>query len=82
MSDTSNPALSQPEAFGKRLRQLAVGTLFALVLLIPKILQVRRNPRGNNQAFRKQVMITAKFAGQLKGDDRSHTVTEEGKWLI
>ena len=46
MSDTSNPALSQPEAFGKRLRQLAVGTLFALVLLIPKILQVRRNPRS------------------------------------
>ena len=46
MSDTSNPALSQPEGLGKKLRQLAVGTLFALVLIIPKILQVRRNPRS------------------------------------
>jgi len=46
MSDTSNPALSQPEGLGKRLRQLAVGALFALVLLIPKILDVRRNPRS------------------------------------
>ncbi len=32
--------------FGKRLRQLAVGVLFALVLLIPKTLHVRRNPRS------------------------------------
>ena len=46
MSDTSNPALSQPEGLGKRLHQLAVGALFALVLLIPKILDVRRNPRS------------------------------------
>jgi len=46
MSDTANPALSQPEGLGKRLRQLAVGALFALVLLIPKILDVRRNPRS------------------------------------
>jgi len=46
MSDTSNQALSQPEGLGKRLRQLAVGALFALVLLIPKILDVRRNPRS------------------------------------
>src|ERR1700674_3593858 len=46
MSDTSNPSLSQPEVFGKRLRQLAVGALFALVLLIPRILHVRRNPRS------------------------------------
>jgi hypothetical protein len=46
MSATSNPSLSQPEGFGKRLRQLAVGTLFALVLIIPKILHVRRNPRS------------------------------------
>jgi hypothetical protein len=45
MSATANPSLSQPERFGKRLRQLAVGTLFALVLLIPKMLHVRRNPR-------------------------------------
>jgi hypothetical protein len=46
MSTTSNPALSQPEGFGKRLRQLAVAALFALVLLIPKILHLRRNPRS------------------------------------
>ena len=46
MNATSNPALSQPEGFGKRLRHLAVGVLFALVLLIPKILRVRRNPRS------------------------------------
>ncbi len=46
MSAASNPALSQPEGFGKRLRHLAVGALFALVLLIPKILHVRRNPRS------------------------------------
>ena len=46
MSATANPSLSQPERFGKRLRQLAVGTLFALVLLIPKMLHVRRNPRS------------------------------------
>jgi hypothetical protein len=46
MSHMSNPALAQPEGFGKRLRQLAVGALFALVLLIPKILHVRRNPRS------------------------------------
>jgi len=37
MSAASNPVLSQPEGFGKRLRHLAVGALFALVLLIPKI---------------------------------------------
>jgi len=46
MSATSNPSLSQPEDLGKRLRQLAVGALFALVLLIPQILHVRRNPRS------------------------------------
>src|ERR1700730_10491248 len=46
MSVTANPSLAQPEGFGKRLRQLAVGTLFALVLLIPKMLRVRRNPRS------------------------------------
>jgi hypothetical protein len=46
MSTTSNPALSQPESIGKRFLHLAVGALFALVLLIPKILQVRRSPRS------------------------------------
>src|SRR5260370_42148276 len=46
MSATATPSLPQPEGFGKRVRQLVVGTLFALVLLIPKILHVRRNPRS------------------------------------
>jgi hypothetical protein len=46
MTVVSNPALSQPEGFGKRLRHLAVETLFALVLFIPRILHVRRNPRS------------------------------------
>ena len=46
MNATSNPAISQPEGFGQRLRHLAIGTLFALALLIPKILHVRRNPRS------------------------------------
>jgi hypothetical protein len=46
MSTTSNPALAQPESFGKKFRHLAIGVLFATVLLIPKILRVRRNPRS------------------------------------
>ena len=46
MSGVSNPAISQPDSFGKRLRRFAVGTLFALVLLVPKILHARRNPRS------------------------------------
>lgn len=46
MSTGSNAALSHPESLGKKFRQLAVGTLFALVLLIPKILHMRRNPRS------------------------------------
>jgi hypothetical protein len=46
MSVASSPALSQPESLGKKLRHLAVGALFAMVLLIPKILHARRNPRS------------------------------------
>lgn len=46
MSTGPNAALSQPESLGKKFRQLAVGTLFAMVLLIPRILHVRRNPRS------------------------------------
>jgi len=46
MSAASSPAIAQPESFGGRLRHIAVGTLFALVLLIPKILHARRNPRS------------------------------------
>ena len=46
MTAASNPAISQPESFGKRLRHFVVGVLFALVLLIPKILHARRNSRS------------------------------------
>src|SRR5258708_36041799 len=46
MSTGTNPPLSHPESFGKKFHELAVGALFALVLLIPKILHVRRNPRS------------------------------------
>lgn len=46
MSAASNPALSQQESFGKRLRHIAVGVLFALVLLIPKLLHLRRDARS------------------------------------
>lgn len=46
MSAASSPAISQPESFSRRLRHIAVGVLFALVLLIPKILHARRNPRS------------------------------------
>jgi hypothetical protein len=45
MTAASDPALSQPEGFSKRLRHLATETLFAFVLLISKILHARRNPR-------------------------------------
>jgi hypothetical protein len=43
MSTTSSPALTQPESFGKKLRNAAVGILFAMVLLIPRLLHLRRN---------------------------------------
>lgn len=46
MSTTSSPVLTQPESFGKKLRNAAVGILFALVLLIPRLLRLRRNPRS------------------------------------
>ena len=46
MSTTSGPALTQQESFGKKLRNTAVGILFALVLLIPRLLHLRRNPRS------------------------------------
>jgi hypothetical protein len=46
MSTTSSPALTQPESLGKKLRNAAVGILFALVLLIPRLLHLRRSPRS------------------------------------
>jgi hypothetical protein len=46
MSTASNPVLAQPETLGKKLRNTAVGILFGLVLLIPRILHLRRNPHS------------------------------------
>jgi hypothetical protein len=46
METTATPAASQQESIAIRLRGLAIGTLFALVLLGPKLLRVRRNERS------------------------------------
>jgi len=46
MSTASSPALAQSESFARRVRHFVIGTLFAAALLIPKLLQVRRNPRS------------------------------------
>jgi len=45
MSVTSSPE-SQPPASGGSLRNAAIGTLFALVLIVPKLAHLRRNPRS------------------------------------
>lgn len=46
MSTPANPINAQPETLGARLRNAAIGALFALVLLIPKVLNVRRDERS------------------------------------
>jgi hypothetical protein len=46
MSTTPSPALTEQENFGKRLRNSAIGILFALALLIPRLLRLRRNARS------------------------------------
>lgn len=43
MSTTSSPARSQPQRSGATLRHVFIGALFAVVLLVPKFLRVRRN---------------------------------------
>jgi hypothetical protein len=44
MSTAHATAIPQHERFSSRLRELVVGSAFALVLLIPKILRIRENP--------------------------------------
>jgi hypothetical protein len=44
MSNTVPPESIQQPALAERLRNAAVGALFALVLLLPKLLRLRRNP--------------------------------------
>jgi hypothetical protein len=46
METTASPIVSHLEHLATRLRNLAVGALFALVLLVPKILRIRRDPRS------------------------------------
>ena len=43
MSTASNQALPQPQGIGARFRNTLVGALFAIVLLVPKVLHLRRN---------------------------------------
>jgi hypothetical protein len=45
MSASSSPQ-SQPQASGGKLRNTAIGALFALVLIVPRIVHLRRNPRS------------------------------------
>ena len=45
MSTTTTPAATQEESTSARLRSIAVASLFALVLVVPKILNVRRDRR-------------------------------------
>ena len=46
MSDATAPAHDTPHSLGTRLRHAAVAAVFALVLVIPKILRLRRSPRS------------------------------------
>jgi hypothetical protein len=46
MSTTSSPAPSQPQTSSSSLRDAAIGMLFALVLLVPKLLHLRRNAKS------------------------------------
>jgi hypothetical protein len=46
MSTTSTPIASPQETTADRFRNLALGVLFALVLLLPKILHIRRDRRS------------------------------------
>jgi hypothetical protein len=46
MSTSPNSAVQQQLSVPARLRNFAIGSLFALVLLVPKLLRVRRDPRA------------------------------------
>jgi hypothetical protein len=46
MSTTSTPVASSQETTAARLRNFGLGALFALVLLLPKLLNLRRDPRS------------------------------------
>jgi len=46
MSTTASPVKTQREGTGVRLRHIAIGALFAIVLLVPRLLHLRRNPQA------------------------------------
>src|SRR5215813_9356188 len=46
METTATTATAQQENFGTRLRNTAIGAMFAAVLLVPKILHLRRDERS------------------------------------
>jgi hypothetical protein len=46
MDTTATPAASQAGSIGTRLRNTAIGALFAIVLLVPKVLRIRRDERS------------------------------------
>jgi hypothetical protein len=46
MNSTVTPADSETENVGARLQKLAIGALFAAVLLVPKVLNLRRDERS------------------------------------
>jgi len=46
MSTTASPVKTERKGTGIRLRNIAIGALFAVVLLVPRLLHVRRNPQA------------------------------------
>jgi hypothetical protein len=46
MNSTATSADSQTENFGTRLQKLAIGALFTVILLVPKVLNLRRDERS------------------------------------
>jgi hypothetical protein len=51
MNTTATPAAPEEARFSTRARNLAIGALFSLVLLVPKLLRLRRDERSRT-AFR------------------------------
>jgi hypothetical protein len=46
METAASPAASQADTLGVRLRNAAIGVLFVVVLLLPKVLHIRRDERS------------------------------------
>src|SRR5271165_1181743 len=46
MSTTASPVKTERKGTGIQLRNIAIGALFAVVLLVPRLLHVRRNPQA------------------------------------